>query len=515
MLSAVRDLVVDSAVADHNGVELVVGLEDGVCDPLLPVRDDELPVQVVRDSSPVLHFRHHVLDGLPRVGNVGARALGHVLVDVAQGGLEVRVVELVGDTEPERSELPPLLHDRVHEAHGEDQGPPLVVRLDLFKEVLVDHGGERSVEACLETLGGLGGDLDGHLKEAERELRVRLAGNPESEIFVDLGVLGVEDFLHLGHELQGQMAVVEHHPLARDKSVLDHFQSWLLHLLSHRDFARRVLLLPLGELVDVVGGIGTRGEQVENRPVWRGLLPKSCDGVGGWLHVLVAQHLPDELVAAQKRSVLSEGPDQAEMHEMPDVLVGIDLLLVVWHWHCLRLVRSDPLSPDRLVPLNSLWDFLEEERVLVRELVLRQGLQVEPRLLVHPVEWLVPVVDAGPALEQDVHVRRGQPALFDQALQAHHQLERHLVPFEEASVDVPVDFLGELRGDVQDPFLDQLGLRGVVNRPIEQAEELLKRSVVHPVHQRHFHDAEVEHRSSGGDHSEGLSLFVDLDSLLL
>jgi hypothetical protein len=32
----------------------------------------------------------------------------------------------------------------VHEADGEDEGSPLVIWLDLFKEVLVDHGVEGS-----------------------------------------------------------------------------------------------------------------------------------------------------------------------------------------------------------------------------------------------------------------------------------------------------------------------------------------------------------------------------------
>ena len=67
-----------------------------------------------------------------------------MLIDVRKRGFQIGVVELVGDTETEWSELSSLLDNGVHEANREDEGSPLFIYLDLFKEVLVDHGVEGS-----------------------------------------------------------------------------------------------------------------------------------------------------------------------------------------------------------------------------------------------------------------------------------------------------------------------------------------------------------------------------------
>jgi hypothetical protein len=146
----------------------------------------------------------------------------------------------------------------VEEASGVNEGSPLVVGLHLFKVVLVDHCGESSVETSLKTLRRLGCDLDGHLKKTEREFIVGLASDPETEIFVDLNSLREENFFHLRHELERQMAVVEDDPGTRNESSLNHLESRLLLLFSHGDLPSRELLLLLGKLVDVTSGIGSR-----------------------------------------------------------------------------------------------------------------------------------------------------------------------------------------------------------------------------------------------------------------
>jgi hypothetical protein len=96
----------------------------------------------------------------------------------------------------------------VHEAHHKDHGAPLLVGFHLFEEVLVYNSGESTRDTSLETFWRLSSNLDGHLQETQRECRVLLASDPETEIFVDLFILGVKDFFHLAHELEGQVAIV-------------------------------------------------------------------------------------------------------------------------------------------------------------------------------------------------------------------------------------------------------------------------------------------------------------------
>jgi hypothetical protein len=68
-----------------------------------------------------------------------------VVVAVIEGSREIGGVELISLAESERSELSSLLDDGVQEANGEDNRSPLVIGLNLFEVILVDHGVE-----CLE-----------------------------------------------------------------------------------------------------------------------------------------------------------------------------------------------------------------------------------------------------------------------------------------------------------------------------------------------------------------------------
>jgi len=62
-----------------------------------------------------------------------------VLLNVEEGCLQIRVIELIGNTEAKRTELTALLNNGVHEAKIEDHCSPLFVRLDLLEEVLIDN----------------------------------------------------------------------------------------------------------------------------------------------------------------------------------------------------------------------------------------------------------------------------------------------------------------------------------------------------------------------------------------
>ena len=218
-----------------------------------------------------------------------------MFVNVHHGGLQVSSVEFVRNAETERTELSSLLDNRVEEAGGEDERSPFVVGLHLFQEVLVDHCGEGSEETGLQTLGWLSSHLNCNLQQTERKLLVRLASDPETEVFVDFLVLGEQDFFHLGHEFETQMTIVEHHPVTCNESSLDHFKSRLLHFFSHGDLSSGELLLFLCELINVVGGISSSGEQVEDWFIWHTFFPHLLDLISDWVHEFVSQHLPNEL----------------------------------------------------------------------------------------------------------------------------------------------------------------------------------------------------------------------------
>lgn len=125
-------------------VEAVVWLEDGLLDPKVTVGNEGLSVKIICDSTTILCLDDHVLHSFPGVWNVEGSRHGKMLIDIRKGGFQIGVVELVGDTETKWSELSSLLDDGMHEADGEDEGSPLVIWLDLFKEVLADHGVEGS-----------------------------------------------------------------------------------------------------------------------------------------------------------------------------------------------------------------------------------------------------------------------------------------------------------------------------------------------------------------------------------
>jgi len=146
------------------------------------------------------------------------------------------------------------------------------------------------------------------------------------------------------------------------------------------------------------------------------------------------------------------------MDKVTNVLVGTDLLLVVWDWSVLWLVLIDPLSPDLVISGDSVWKLLEEEGVVVVELVLRQRLQVQPSLLFHPVEWLAPVIDTGTGLQEKTDIGWGQSVVLDEDLRGHHQLEGNFISLEQTSIDVSIYFPGQPASNIDYSVFNHLSL---------------------------------------------------------
>jgi hypothetical protein len=134
--------------------------------------------------------------------------------------------------------------------------------------------------------------------------------------------------------------------------------------------------------------------------------------------------------------------------------------------------------------------------------------------LVHPVVFLVSIIDTCTSLEEDTDVCSCKNTGFDQDLEGHHELESYLVSFEETSVNVSVNLLCESLDNILDTILDELSLLGLFNCVVEKTEELLKGSVVHPVDLNHLDDTEVKYGTTSSDGSELLTLFTDFKSLL-
>jgi len=127
-------------------------------------------------------------------------------------GVEVRLVELVGDVPAERAELASLLQDCVHEGDGVEKWTPLG-GVRHFQEV-----GAQALEGPLQAganpLRRLGRELDRHLQQADRELASRLRCDPHTEALVH--TFGcIERVQHLVAEVQRQVAVLQQHPATR------------------------------------------------------------------------------------------------------------------------------------------------------------------------------------------------------------------------------------------------------------------------------------------------------------
>lgn len=92
---------------------------------------------------------------------------------------------------------------------------------------------------------------------------------------------------------------------------------------------------------------------------------------------------------------------------MTNILIGSNLLSIVWHNSILWLVFINPFLPDLLASVDFIGDLLEEECVLVGKLVLGKGLQVQPLLLLHPVEWFGSVIDTTTGFEKETNIAIG------------------------------------------------------------------------------------------------------------
>lgn len=72
------------------------------------------------------------------------------------------------------------------------------------------------------------------------------------------------------------------------------------------------------------------------------------------------------------------------MDEVTNILIGSNLIIVVWNVGIFWLILINPFLPDLFTSVNLVWKLLKEEGMLIGKLVLGESLQVQPLLLLHP-----------------------------------------------------------------------------------------------------------------------------------
>jgi hypothetical protein len=80
----------------------------------------------------------------------------------------------------------------------------------------------------------------------------------------------------------------------------------------------------------------------------------------------------------------------------------------------------------------------------------------------------------------------------DQNLEAHHQNKRNLILLEQPTIHVFVHMLRQELNDDLDTLGGRLDFVRVVDRLVEEHQELLETAVVHPVHEGDLDHGEVE-----------------------
>lgn len=78
MLSCIWNVVVE--LSDLL-IEAIVLLEDSISEPNCAIGTEKLSVKIISDSSTILHFTDHVLDGIPGVCAICCLTLRQVLIN--------------------------------------------------------------------------------------------------------------------------------------------------------------------------------------------------------------------------------------------------------------------------------------------------------------------------------------------------------------------------------------------------------------------------------------------------
>ena len=100
--------------------------------PLGSICNEKLTIQVVSDSTSILHFGHHVLNRIPGKLQAHHNRWRHMFLQKQQGSIQIWVVKLIWDAPTNRTKLPSFLNNTVEKGDGiEKCSPFLMVHLNL------------------------------------------------------------------------------------------------------------------------------------------------------------------------------------------------------------------------------------------------------------------------------------------------------------------------------------------------------------------------------------------------
>ena len=258
------------------------------------------------------------------------------------------------------------------------------------------------------------------------------------------------------------MRVLKEHPLTLRRGGGDQLPGDDLLTLTH-GHAVHANLLPLGQLLNELGGVRTGTEKANDRDVRGRLLPRRLHRQRHRLHESLTDGGGDVFLCRHHRAILAEALHNAHLLEL------IHAVLVIRHVRLFGRLEIVPLLPQGFVPGEGV-EKIREARVL------RQRHDVEPRLVWDPILGLLAHgldVERAATLEEDVHQLGRERAGGYLNLIRQHKREDDLVPLEQTPLDVQVDAVRHEFDDVHDALRGHRRLLRVVDSELVQLVELL------------------------------------------
>ena len=290
-------------------------------------RDDVDDNDVDDDDVPVVHnLPEPVPEVLPRHPVVGLQ----VVVEHVAGDDQVARVERVGLVPPLRTKLPPLGHDGVEVAEGEQDGLVLGL-LAAHLQRLLGEVVQRLVQVGEDPAGRLVRDLDRRLQDCLGDDVLSWRGSwvsAEEESIVGMSslLLLLDLLLQAGQPQFDQVDVLENHPVPVLAGALHRLLGHLLLALAQRDVVEVLVGRSVHQVppkgFHVFEGVHPWGEDEEHgggRPGFLEGLREGNRALAG--HVLGAQLLLHKTVHGVSHPVRTQTPGLiGTLRWMPDIL---------------------------------------------------------------------------------------------------------------------------------------------------------------------------------------------------
>eukprot|EP00967_Tisochrysis_lutea_P041118 scaffold49383_cov27-Tisochrysis_lutea.AAC.15 len=215
--------------------------------------------------------------------------------------------------------------------------------VDRIEDVLAEPG-EGSPEASPQAGRRLVCDLHRSVKDAKREARVGLRGQPQPEARSEPGLLH-ERLLHGAQALEVQVAVLQEHPLTSRSGRVQEPADHRVVRLPHREGEYFDVPLPR-QVEDERGGVRARREEGEDGCLERRFALNNGQTEWSRLDEALPQRLHHVLAHAQHRAVLADAAH--EQHR----LEGGHLVGEVRWSQLLRCVVFKPVLPQDVVAVD-------------------------------------------------------------------------------------------------------------------------------------------------------------------